>query len=92
MNLEKKRNGTGRGTSKIAYSNETGLITLQWCDSKVVNCVSSYLDFRRSTVKRQVGSSKKSFDCPSALVHYQENMGGVDKGDQITQELGRRSG
>jgi Transposase IS4 len=87
MTLDKKRNNE-RGTYKIAYSSDTKLLSFQWHDSKVVNCVSSLLDFRRSGVQRQVGSVRKSFACPSALKHYQENMGGVDKGDQMRGHFG----
>ena len=88
MNLDKQKNGGGRGTYKIGYSKETKLAAFQWCDSKVVNCVSSFLDFRRVNVRRQVGSSKKKFECPAAMVHYQSNMGGVDKADQMRGHFG----
>ena len=39
-------------------------------------------------IQLQIGSVKKSFSCPSALVHYQRHMGGVDKGDQIRGHFG----
>ena len=42
MNLQKN---AGRGSMKMAYSRGYKVGVYQWCDSKVVNCVSSYLDF-----------------------------------------------
>jgi Transposase IS4 len=81
-------NKAGRGTLKMAHCPERNLAAFQWCDSKVVNCVSSYLNFGVSNVERQIGSNKRTFPCPSLLVHYQENMGGVDKADQIRSHFG----
>jgi hypothetical protein len=85
MKLDAK---AGRGTMIKAYCRQRKLAAFQWCDSKVVNCVSTYLDMSTTQVKRQVGAEKKQFDCPSALRHYQENMGGVDKGDQVRGHFG----
>lgn len=80
--------GLERGSCKLAVSNKYGLAAIQWCDTKVVNCISSYLDFGMKTCQRQVGTRKESFPCPSALRHYQENMGGVDKADQMRSHFG----
>ena len=89
MNLGK----TGpRGEYKVAYCEELHLAAFQWCDCKVVNCVSSYLDFGVSTVYRQVGPDRTSFGCPGALVAYQQNMGGVDRGDQMRAHFGGFAG
>ena len=85
MNLDNKAT---RGEFKIAYCREAQLVACQWRDSKVVNCVSSYLDFSVTTIRRQVGPQKKEFQCPAALKHYQVNMGGVDRGDQIRSHKG----
>ena len=85
--LDLKKNVT-RGTFKMTYCRHSQIGAYQWCDSKVVNCVSSYLSFDVGTVKRQVGSTRKQFSCPQALMHYQQNMGGVDKGDQIRGHFG----
>jgi Transposase IS4 len=76
------------GTYKMAYCHQLNIAVMQWCDSKVVNCVTSYLDFQVTMIQQQIGSVKKSFSCPSALVHYQRHMGGVDKGDQIRGHFG----
>jgi hypothetical protein len=85
MNLDNKAE---RGSYKMAICKEWNLAAFQWCDSRVVNCVSSLLDFREATIQRQVGSDRKRFTCPAALVHYQQNMGGVDKGDQMRSHFG----
>ena len=85
MNLDKK---STRGEFKIAFCREAQLAAFQWKDSKVVNCVSSYLDFSVVTICCQVGSQKKAFPCPGSLKHYQDNMGGVDRGDQIHSHKG----
>ena len=77
-----------RGTFKMAYSPRYRIAAYQWNDSKVVNCVSSYLDFRVKKVQRRVGSTTRTYDCPSALVHYQANMGGVDRSDQMRSHFG----
>lgn len=72
-----------RGDCKMAYSKDYGVAAFQWMDTKVVNCVSSYIDFGMSEVQRQIGSRKESFPCPIPMRHYQMNMGGVDKADQL---------
>ena len=81
-----------RGTLKMAYCEDLRLAAFQWADSKVVNCVSSYLDFRVATISRQIGPDRQRFLCPAALVHYQQNMGGVDKADQMRQHFGGFAG
>lgn len=77
--LNLKKNDT-RGTFKMTYCRHSQLGAYQWCDSKVVNCLSSYLSFDVGTVKRQVGSTLEQFSCPQALMHYQQNMGGGGQG------------
>ena len=72
----------------MAISKKYGIAAMQWADSKVVNCVSSYLNFSERTIQRQIGRNKESFPCPATLVHYQENMGGVDRIDQMRSHFG----
>ena len=79
----KKDKSTPRGTYKIALSKEFGVGVVQWVDSKVVNCVSTYLDFKERSVGRQIGPELKQFPCPIMLVFYQLFMSGVDRVDQM---------
>jgi hypothetical protein len=85
MDLERS---SGRGAYKLAYCRELRLAAVQWCDSKVVNCVSSYVDLGVSTVHRRIGSDRRTVTCPSVIVHYQKNMGAVDKTDQMRGHFG----
>ena len=77
-----------RGKFKMAICREQQIAAYQWMDSRIVTFVSSYFDFRVSEVKRQVGPQQKSFQCPSAVVQYQKNMGGINKGDQMRSHFG----
>jgi len=81
--LDLPPNSSQRGEYKVAYLARCGLAAIQWKDTKIVNCIASYLDFEVGECHRQVGSEKKQFPCPGALQHYQKNMGGVDKADQM---------
>jgi len=64
------------------------LMAVQWCDSRVVNNVSSYMNFDIGQVRRRVGRIRQVVDCPQVLIHYQANMGGVDRGDQKRGHFG----
>ena len=88
MNLTNGRGSSGRGSYKMAFSKDYGIAAFQWTDSKVVNCISSYLDFRTAEVHRQIGPERLPFPCPASLVHYQQHMGGVDKADQMRSHFG----
>ena len=57
-------------------------------DSKVVNFVSSYESNGKGEVQRQVGPNKEDFNCPMPLIRYQDNMGGIDHGDQMRSHFG----
>jgi len=72
----------------MGISKKFGIAVMQWADSKVVNCVSSYLNLEELTIVRQIGRDKLQFPCPAALVHYQRNMGGVDRIDQMRSHGG----
>jgi Transposase IS4 len=85
MNMDKRNI---RGSYKMAVCKDLGIAAFQWVDSRVVSCVSTYLDFTVTEVHRQVGSSRQAFLCPSALVHYQRHMGGVDRSDQMRSHFG----
>ena len=81
MNLSKTKDN--RGTFKLIHDSVNGILCGQWIDSKVVSFVSSLEDTGHGVVKRQVGSRKKELNCPNPLIVYQQNMGSVDKGDQM---------
>jgi Transposase IS4 len=80
MNLDKK---DGRGSIKFSVDKDNKVLCCQWVDSRVVNVVSSILSSQVTEIKRQVGSEKKSFTCPTVVTRYQRNMIGVDKSDQM---------
>jgi hypothetical protein len=78
-----------RGTFKRAYDFTNKVQCVQWVDSKVVNFVSSLsTNWVVGEVKRQVGSVKKTVRCPNVIRRYQQNMFGVDKGDQLRARMG----
>jgi Transposase IS4 len=77
-----------RGTYKILIDKNNGVLCCQWVDSHVVNVVSSILSNKITSVKRQVGSKKKDFDCLWVVTKYQKNMQGVDKSDQMRATFG----
>ena len=78
----------GRGVYKIAICRQYNLMAVQWCDSRVVNQVSSYMNFGIGQVRRRVGQERRTVDCPQVVMHYQQNMGGVDRGDQKRDHFG----
>ena len=86
MNLSKSKDN--RGTFKVIHDLVNGILCGQWVDSKVVSFVSSLEDTGHGVVKRQVGSRKKELNCPNPLIVYQQNMGSVDKGDQMRIQAG----
>jgi hypothetical protein len=77
-----------RGTYEIAICHEYNLIAIQWKDSRIVNHLSSYLNLGVGQVRRRTGNQQISVPCPKAIIHYQENMGGVDRGDQMRAHFG----
>ena len=83
--MEKK---VARGTYQIAICHEYNLVAVQWKDSRIVNHLSSYLDLGVGNVKRRTGQETISVPCPKAIMHYQENMGGVDRADQMRSHFG----
>ena len=85
FNLKKSM---AKGTMKIAIDKANGVLCLQWVDSKVVQCVTTKVNTRVGSVGRQQGTKKEPIPCPEAIIDYQENMYGVDKGDQIRAHFG----
>ncbi|CAB9519499.1 unknown protein [Seminavis robusta] len=81
--LDLKKTNSNRGTSILAYDDQNRVTICQWVDSKVVNVVSTLNDASMKNVQRQVGSNKETFECPAVLVEYQEDMGAIDRSDQM---------
>jgi hypothetical protein len=81
FNLKKDE---GRGTFKRAYDPHNHVACIQWIDSKPVNFVTTDTqNWSVGEVRQQVGSTKQIVKCPEAIIKYQKEMGGVDKGDQF---------
>lgn len=73
-----------RGQSK-ALSTSDGIICFKWQDTKEVLLMSNCHKNDISTAdRRQKDGTLKTFDCPQAIVFYNEYMGGVDKSDQYS--------
>ena len=83
-----KKTATNRRTINLAHDEVNGIIIGQWVDSKVVNFVSSYESSGKGEVQCQVRPNKEDFNCPMPLIRYQDNMGGIDHGDQMRSHFG----
>jgi len=73
---------------KLAVDKINGVLCTQWVDSRVVQCVTTKLNSNIGEVERREGQKKQAIPCPEALIDYQKNMYGVDKGDQIRAHFG----
>lgn len=85
LDLKKKED---RGTYQMAYDDQNRILLTQWADSKVVNVVSSLNDTTITTCTRQIGSQRKTFACPLVIRKYQQDMGSVDRNDQMRMHGG----
>lgn len=73
-----------RGASK-ALSTTDGVICFKWQDTKEVLLMSNcHKNVIGTADRRQKDGTLKTFDCPEAIVFYNEFMGGVDKSDQYS--------
>ena len=72
-----------RGDSNFFNDPNNQVSIVQWHDNKIVNVVSTLGSHGRVDVSRRVGSQMKLFTTEKCIRSYQENMGGVDRGDQI---------
>ena len=87
-NILKMEKQVQRGTYQIAICHEYNLVAIQWKDSRVVNHLSSYLQLGVGNVRRRTGQETISVPCPKTIIHYQENVGGVDRADQMRAHFG----
>jgi hypothetical protein len=77
-----------RGDYVLKYNACNRLLCGQWHDSKVVNFVSTLNHATIATVQRQIGSVKQDFQCPAILTKYQQDMGSIDRSDQMQMQGG----
>ena len=59
------------------------LLVIGWKDAEVVQMLSTCTTDDVTTVKRRVGLQVKDVPCPTTVVKYNNNMGGVDLSDQL---------
>ena len=85
MNLSKS---SARGTTLMKYDKVLEQVAIQWNDNKVVSFITTMVDFQLVDVKRRKGRTILNLQVPKPLKLYQENMGGVDRGDQIRETSG----
>lgn len=86
LSLVKK--DTDRGTCQMKYDDQTRVLCVQWLDSKVVNVVSTLNNCSVGSVSRQVGSNRLTFQCPRVMMKYQQDMGSIDRSDQMRMHGG----
>ena len=60
------------------------LLVIAWKDTTVVQMLSTCTTDDVTTVKQRVGLQLKDVPCPTTVVKYNNNMGGVDLSDQLT--------
>ena len=68
--------------SKRLVDKRLGMVITRWRDSKDLQTVSTVMKSGASNVQRRIGSNIIEVDCPNDIILYQQNMGGVDRGDQ----------
>ena len=76
-------NNYNRGESKTL---QRGKVTASaWKDNKVVTVMSttSQPSATGTVLRRQRDGTRVSVPCPEAILTYNRNMGGVDRGDQL---------
>lgn len=81
--------------SSAFRSTKTGIVAVRWKDKKGINFLSNYHNPNTMTTvqRRQPDGSLKVVSCPTLVRDYNNQMGCVDKADQLksTYEINRRS-
>ena len=77
-----------RGSYRMVYDKQNRVVCGEWLDSKVVRFVSSLNVAKIGQVQRQLGANKVSITCPEVLKKYQEDMGSIDRNDQMRMHGG----
>lgn len=76
-------------------STRTGIVAVRWKDKKGINFLSNYhnLNTKTTVTRKQPDGSLKVVPCPTLVKDHNNQMGCVDKTDQLksTYEIDRRS-
>lgn len=80
--LTADKNLKERGSYDFRFTDD--MAAFKWKDNKPIKLVSSFHGSDKTTVKRTLKDGKKTdVPCPTAIAHYNKNMGGVDKADML---------
>ena len=71
-----------RGDFKRLHDKRLGMVITRWKDSKKLQTVSTVMKHGTQVIQRRNGANIIDVTCPNDIVLYQQNMGGVDRGDQ----------
>ena len=63
--LHLKNNSSEKGDYIVTYDNINQVACMQWCDSKIVNLVSTLNDARLSSCRRRVGMTQVNIYVPN---------------------------
>ena len=59
-----------------------GMTITKWKDSRILQVMSTVIHSGIGEVKRGIGAKIIDVRCPNDIMMYQQNMGGVNHGDQ----------
>ena len=79
MKIEKD---SERGSLVCVVDRRLGMVATRWVDSRTLQTVSTVMKSGIGVVQRRTGAKIIDVNCPNDIKMYQENMGGVDCGDQ----------
>ena len=75
-------NKSDRGTFKRMVDDRLGMVITRWKDSRTLQVVSTVMKKGIGEVTRRTGPNLITVTCPNDIIMYQQNMDGVDRGDQ----------
>ena len=71
-----------RGIFVRKVDSRLGMVMTRWKDSKILQIISTVMQPGIGEVRRRQGATVLRVKCPNDVIMYQNNMGGVDRGDQ----------
>ena len=74
-------NKADRGTFTRLVDKRLGMVITRWKDSRVLQIVSTVMKKGSNIIHMRVGAALIPVTCPNDVIMYQQNMGGVDRGD-----------